>query len=276
MIPVSGTATQAAQTITFPVPVTEPVYPGGGATLSATATSGLPVGFLSTTTKVCTVSGSSGAGWSVSFIAVGQCSIEAYQWGNSSYAAAHQAFQNFYVHGLPQTITVVPLAGTLYAGSSTTAISASATSTLEVTFASRTSSTCTVSNTVDGWQLTTGGKGTCTIVATQPGNNTYAPAAPVTTTIQIHGNTQSITFPAIVEPVYVGGTVTLGATASSTLPVSYGSSHPAFCTVSQSSGVWSVNLLKAGTCSIMATQAGNSNFAAATNVNQNFYVHPTP
>jgi hypothetical protein len=267
-------AAQTPQTITFPLPVVEPVLVGGSASLSATTTSGLPVGFLSGTTSVCTITGSVGGSWSVSFIAIGQCSIEAYQWGNSTYKVAAPAFQNFYVHGLAQTITVTPITGTVTT-SSAIGLSATASSSLPVAFTSRTPTTCVVVNVV-GWQLVAGAKGTCTIVATQTGNSAYAEATPVTTTVLIHGQSQTITFPAITEPVTAGTSVTLEATASSALPVTYVSVHPTVCTVSSSGGVWSATLLTVGTCSIAAEQSGSPTFASAANVNQNFYVHPTP
>ncbi len=269
------TVAQVPQTITFASPVVEPIYAGGGTSLSATTTSGLPVGFLSRTTSVCSVSGSVGGSWSVSFIAIGECSVESYQWGNSTYAIAPQVIQNFFVHGLAQSITMTPIIGTITSGD-TVGISASASSSLPVTFTSKTPATCAIVNVV-GWQLVAGSKGTCTIVATQAGNTTYTAAALVITTLTIHGQAQTITFPAIVEPVTAGSSVTLSATASSTLPVTYVATHPAFCTVSESAaGVWSVNLLTAGTCSVIAEQAGNSTYASAISVDQNFYVHPTP
>jgi hypothetical protein len=268
------TVNPASQIISFPAPVIEPVYVGGSAALSATSTSGLPVGFLSATTSVCTVSGSVGSSWTVNFMAIGECSIEAYQWGNSNYAIAPQVFQGFYVHGLTQTISVTPITGTITAGSAV-GISASATSSLPVSFTSKTPTICVVTNVV-GWQLVASAKGTCTIVATQAGNATYTAAPAVTTSITIHGQTQTISFPAIVEPVTAGTSVTLGATASSGLPVTYASTHTAICTVSESGGVWSANLLTAGTCSIVAAQSGSTTYASAPNVNQNFYVHPTP
>jgi hypothetical protein len=58
------------------------------------------------------------------------------------------------------------------------------------------------------------------------------------------------------------------ATASSGLPVSYTSATPTVCTVSGST----VSLLAVGNCGIVANQAGNSNYGAATAVGRNFAV----
>jgi len=62
--------------------------------------------------------------------------------------------------------------------------------------------------------------------------------------------------------------VTLSATASSGLPVSFASLTPTVCTVSGSKAT----ILAVGTCTIRATQAGNGTYAAATPVNRSFSV----
>src|SRR6202044_2159412 len=61
---------------------------------------------------------------------------------------------------------------------------------------------------------------------------------------------------------------TVSATASSTLAVSFYSDTPGKCTVSGST----VTLVAVGTCTIVATQSGNADYAAATPVNQSFSV----
>ena len=63
---------------------------GGAGFLSATASSGLTVAFSSTTTGICTVTGSTVRG-----IALGTCIIAADQAGDSTYRAAPQMTQNF-------------------------------------------------------------------------------------------------------------------------------------------------------------------------------------
>jgi len=65
------------------------VVAGGRGTVSATATSGLPVTFTSTTTGICTVSGNTVTG-----IAAGTCTIAANQSGNANYNAAPQVTQS--------------------------------------------------------------------------------------------------------------------------------------------------------------------------------------
>ena len=111
-----ASAAGSSQTITFPPIGTQTV--GVPLTLSATASSGLPVNFVSSPSNVCTVSGNS-----ASFIAEGACFITASQAGDSAYLPA-VSVQSFSVYptntttkpsvtskiaasaGKPQTLTV--------------------------------------------------------------------------------------------------------------------------------------------------------------------------
>ncbi len=77
-----------SQTITFG---TAPnISVGGSGTVSATASSGLPVTFTSNTLPICTVNGSTVTG-----VAQGTCTITAKQAGNTSYSAAPNVDQPF-------------------------------------------------------------------------------------------------------------------------------------------------------------------------------------
>jgi hypothetical protein len=81
------------------------------------------------------------------------------------------------VGSIPQTITFGPLSSVTY-GVAPFTISATSTSGLTVSFASTTATVCTVAGTT----VTVVGGGTCTIVASQAGNSTYAPAMTLTRT----------------------------------------------------------------------------------------------
>jgi hypothetical protein len=81
---------KGAQTINFATPPAQ-TY-GTSYTLSATASSGLGVTFISTTTSVCTVSGTT-----ATFLATGTCTIDAHQAGNGGYLAATVVAQSFKV-----------------------------------------------------------------------------------------------------------------------------------------------------------------------------------
>jgi hypothetical protein len=255
--PVSQTFTvsAASQTITFGTIAAQNV--GTPLTLSATATSGLAVSYASTTTSVCTVSGNT-----ATMLTTGTCTIQATQAGNASYLAATPVSQTFTVNGLAQTITFGPIAAQTVGTPLT--LSATASSTLAVNFASTTSSVCTVSGTT-ATMLTSG---TCTIQATQPGNSTYGPATPVSQTFTVNGLAQTVTFGAIATQT-VGTPLPLSASASSSLTVAFGSTTTSVCTVSGTTAT----MLTSGTCTIQATQAGNSTYAAATPVSHSFAVN---
>src|SRR6185312_9534190 len=253
------TVAQTPQTISFG-PLGNVLLSAGTANVSATATSNLAVSFASNTQSVCTVSGSV-----VTLIATGVCSITASQPGNTTYAAADAVTQTFSVQNA-QTITFAPISDiTLTA--TPPALSATASSGLAVTFASDSQSICTVSGTA----VTLVAAGTCSITATQTGNNTYAAAPSVTRTFAVSLEPQTITFNSIASQP-LGTSPTLTATASSGLPVSFASNSQTICTVS----VATVTLLTTGTCSITASQAGNGTYAAATTVTQTFTVTLEP
>ncbi len=100
-----------SQTITFN-PLANQTYGVPPFPISATASSGLPVTFLSNTTAVCTVTGNT-----VTILAAGTCSITAYQAGNNTYASATPVTQSFTVFGALQiSNTSLPagLAGQAY------------------------------------------------------------------------------------------------------------------------------------------------------------------
>ena len=100
MVPQTFTVNGKAQTISFGAIAAQKV--GTPLTLSATASSGLAVSFTSTTTSVCTVSGTT-----ATFIASGTCTIDANQAGNSSYAAAAMAPQTFVINNPAPALTSV-------------------------------------------------------------------------------------------------------------------------------------------------------------------------
>lgn len=79
---------------------------------------------------------------------------------------------------------------------------------------------------------------------------------------------QTITFGALPDVAITVGTVSVSATASSGLTVSFTSDTPAVCTVSGTT----VTLVTVGTCSIRASQAGDGEYAAADDVVQSFEV----
>ncbi len=118
-----------------------------------------------------------------------------------------------------------------------------------------------------GSTLTVTGAGTVSVTALQAGNANYKAAPPVTQTIVVSGESQSISFGAI-PPQVAGTSLSLSATASSGLPVSFTSLTTGVCTVSGPAAT----LLTPGTCTIQASQGGNAQYAAAPSVTQSFTI----
>ena len=151
-------------------------------------------------------------------------------------------------------------------------ISATTTSMLTVTFSSSTPSTCTVS----GASVTLLTVGSCTIVASQIGDANFNAAPQITQSFSVGASAQSITFNAqtTASRAYTpSGMFAISplASASSGLTVTYSSTSPAICSASGSN----VTMLAAGTCTIAANQAGDANFAAATQVARIISITPT-
>jgi hypothetical protein len=166
-----------------------------------------------------------------------------------------------------QTITFAALSNQLL-GAAPFNVSATASSGLVVSFASLTSSVCTVS----GSTVTLVALGTCTIQAAQAGNASYSAAPNVNQSFSVTNAllSQTITFGALSNQIFGAAPFTVNATASSGLPVSFASLTTPVCTLSGSS----VTLVGTGTCTIRASQAGNATYSAAPNVDQSFTVTP--
>jgi len=235
---------------------------GGSSTLSATASSGLPVTFGSSTTAVCTVAGNV-----VSYLTVGICTVTADQAGDASYNAAPQVTLDITGDKVDQAITGFAANPSPGVVNGTSVLSATASSGLPVTFGSNTTAVCTVA----GDTVSYIAAGTCTVTADQAGNAAYNPAPQETLSITVNKVDQTITgLAANPDPGVVDGTSTLSATASSGLDVTFGSSTPAVCSVAGST----VTYLAAGTCTVTADQAGDDDYNAATQVTLGITVNP--
>ncbi len=268
--PATLTVTPIPQTITFTAPA--PGTAGGTATLVATGgASGNPVVFTVDPTSgagVCTVSGTT-----VQYLVAGTCVIDANQAAGGNYAAAPVVTRSVAVSKTAQTITFGALAAKTMLQTPVT-VAATASSKLAVTFTTSTPTVCTAGGT-NGVTITLLKAGTCSVVANQAGNTTYAAAPAVTQSFTVTGAAQTITFGALAAKTMLQTPVTVAATASSKLAVTFTTSTPTVCTAGGTNGV-TITLLKAGTCSVVANQAGNTTYAAAPAVTQSFTVTLAP
>jgi hypothetical protein len=245
-------ASAPSQTITFLAIPSQLV--GTPLTLTASASSGLAVSYSASPSSVCAVSGST-----ATFAAPGTCTITASQLGSGSYNAATSVSQTFAVLS-PQTITFGAI-GPQTVGTPVT-LNPLATSGLQVSLASYSTDVCKVI----GSNVTFVNAGTCSLAASQTGSSAYAPAATVIQTFAVF-YTQTIAFPEIGVQT-VRRPLTLAATASSRLPVTFTATPLDVCSVSENVALFSY----IGTCTITASQSGNDSYQAAPSVSRSFTV----
>jgi hypothetical protein len=258
----SFVVTKADQTITFG-PLADAGL-GAPITVGATASSGLAVSFSTTTPSVCAA-----AGTTISLLGVGTCTVAADQPGDGVYNAAPTVVQSFGVGLANQTITFGALADVTVTHAPITVV-ATASSNLPVSFTTTTTLVCTAGGT-QGATITIISAGTCTVQADQPGDDVYAAANTVTQSFAVTKLAQTISFGALAGLVLPHAPITIAATATSGLAVTFASTTTAVCTTGGTNGA-TVTLLKAGACVVRAEQPGNATFRAATPVTRQFTV----
>ncbi len=224
-------------------------------TASATSDSGLAVTIASSPAGICSISGNL-----VTIVAAGGCQLTASQAGNDQYNAAGDVSHTVTIAKANQTITFADPADQAFVAGGTFTASASSTSKLAVTLASSTTGICTIS----GNTVTMVSAGVCQLTASQAGNTNFNAAAPVNNSVTIGKADQTITFADPADQAFVaGGTFTTPASSTSKLAVTLASSTTGICTVAGNT----VTIVAAGDCLLTATQTGDTNFNAATPVN---------
>ncbi len=259
--------TIGSQTLIFGAAPAVNYLSSGAVTATSTVTTygtatGLPVSYSSLTPATCSVVGATGV---VTGLAGGTCTIAANQPGSANFNPAAQVTQSFTINPIAQNINTTTATGLVVGG--TVTLNWTSTSGLPVAYAVSPSAVCSVSGNV----ISGVGVGTCVVSATQSGNTNYTAAGAATQNVVVGQGSQSITLGAT-PAVYVGGTGTLAATATSGLAVSFASTTPSVCTVAGTT----VTGVAAGTCSITATQIGNANWTAATPVTLSFSIAYQP
>jgi hypothetical protein len=233
----------------------------------ASASSGLPVTFSSTSPTRCTADA---AGTVTLLSAQSQCTIRASQAGDANFNAAPSIDQTFNIAKANQTVsfTSTAPAGAIVGGPTYSA-AATATSGLTVTFSSLTAGVCTSSGT-SGATITFVGGGTCTVAANQGGDGNWNAAPQATQSFAVSAQApQTIAFTSTAPGDAVfGGTYGVSATASSGLSVVFSSLTAGVCTVSGGT----VSFVGVGSCTVAANQAGNASFLPASQVTQSFAV----
>ncbi len=177
---------KASQSIDFDPQSAKTYSPGGTFQLSGSpsASSGQPLSYASSTMSKCTKAMS---GTTVTIVAAGQCKIVASQGGTDDYEPADPVERTIVINPASQTITFGGQTQKTFVPNGTFPLSPVATTTasgLSITYTSETPDVCSVASpTVP--TITMLDLGTCTIEASQLGNNNYKPATPKTQNIEI-------------------------------------------------------------------------------------------
>ena len=258
----------APQTITFANPGTQNFGTSPTLSASSSAGAGYVVIFTSSTTGVCTVSGIT-----LTFVAAGNCTINADQAGDTSLLPAPQVSHTFTVNPVAPG---APTIGTAIAGDTQASIAFVAPSNnggSAITSYTVTANPADVapvqgaSSPIVVTGLTNGVAYTFTVTATN--------AVPLTGGASAASNsitpkaTQTITF-ANPSAQNFGTTPTLTATSDSGLTPTFTSSTTSVCTIT-SGGL--LSFVTAGSCTINADQAGNGSYLPATQVTRTFTVN---
>ncbi len=244
------------QTITFAdLPVM--TYGDPAVTMSASASSGASVTFTSSNTSVASVNGTL-----LTPNSPGTAEITAYQGGSGTYAPARY-IRTLTVGKATQTISFPSIPGKIFGDSDFTP-GATASSGLQVTYSSSNTDVATI---VSG-NIHITGTGTAVITASQTGNSFYNEALNVTANLTVSKADQSITFNALPSKIVGDPDFNPGATASSGLVVAYSSSNSDVATIVAGQ----IHIVVAGTAVITASQPGNSNYNAASAVQQTLTV----
>ena len=257
-----------SQTIDFPaLPDMNASSSAQTVTLGATASSGLAVTYTSSDTSKATISGST---MTVAANALGTISITASQSGgtdpsnsNITYIAAESITQTFSVSKADQFITFDALPDRNITDGTTFSLSATASSSLSVTFESNDTNLLTISGTT----ATIKDEGPVTITASQAGNDSYNPASK-SRSFNLFKKDQTITFAAISDTNTTVSSITPVASASSGLTVIYESNDTSIVSVSGST----LNINGGGYVTVTAKQLGSVAWRAATPVDRSFYV----
>jgi hypothetical protein len=268
--PVALTVTKQAQTISFPNLTSPVVYGVGPITLSATASSGLAVGFSAT--GPATVSGTK-----LTINGGGQVTVTASQSGNASYAAAP---------AVSQTVTVTPAKPSLALKSSAASASFGTQITLTATLtapASKTPSGTVVFNsgtTALGSGVLSGGKailatsalpaGTDSVTASYNGDTNYAPVVSPAVSETIACAKPTVKLVASPLSASWGSPVTFAVTVTGGAVKPTGSVQLNLGTVAEGAGVlvggaatFTVTTLPVGTDTLTASYGGDANYSAA-------------
>ena len=229
--------------------------------LASTSSAGLVIIYTSSNLNVAKVTGSE-----VTIMGIGSTTITATQPGNGYYSAATAVQQTLTVEKATQTITFNPIADKA-PSTATVELIASSSSGLPITFTSSNSAVATI----EGKIVTIKGQGTTIITASQAGNEFYSSAPNVEQPLTVAKLDQTITFYPLINKLKGDAPFSLVASSSSGLTVAFASSDPTIASVNGTT----VTIIKEGSVSITASQAGSADYKVAASVSQSLTIETT-
>jgi hypothetical protein len=238
---------KADQSITF-APLPPAVYRGPDFTVSASASSGLPVSF--TASGDCSVSGST-----VHILSAGKCWVTAHQPGDPDFNAAPDVDQRFTIEKAKQKIIGSAPEQKTYLDPDFL-LDITTTSGLPVVFDA--SGSCEMNESY----VRILAAGTCSLTAHQPGDSNFTAARIIDRRFMIAKADQTISFADLPSTYFGTGQLLLNSRATSDLPVSFAATG--MCPVTGKT----LYIVGAGTCAVTAIQPGDGNFNAAPPVTQ--------
>lgn len=251
-----------------------PIRFGENPTLTATASSGLPVAFqgLDSTCGIYYDTTSGTPVPKLGYASLGNCTIAASQGGNSRFRPAETVQRSVVIVRGIQSISTAGL-GDRFIGDGAQGLPALSSNGLPLTWASLTEATCSVSITRDGPVLRPNEVGTCTVRGDQVGSENFEPAS-VTHSMLISKRTQaplSLSLPN--RAIRVGERIRFSWSGGSTVnPVVARSATPRVCTVKYGY----VTFVRAGTCTLTAAKVGTTEFYdAASSARRTVFVRAT-
>jgi len=259
------TISKATQTISFPQPATQTFLQNGTFPISATASSGLPVSFVSLDSSICSVASST-----VTMLNPGTCLIEALQPGNNNYLSASTVTRSIQLASGPAQsnteLIITPASPAIFGQSirlDVTVTGNAPTGTVEFRLGPTTR--CTGVPLVDGQAsciIDEADAGSMLFGAFYSGDTDNEPSESGFLPYTIDRADQTIRFfPPSGLSFVAGGSFALDGTASSGLSVDYfvRPISQSICSVSGST----LTMLSEGDCTIEAAQMGNNNYNMA-------------
>ena len=235
--------------------------------LGVTASSGLPVTLTSSNPAVAAVL-PSGA---IDALTLGSTVITASQPGNDLYFAADDVQRILTITRAAQSITFsefTPRTYSVVLSQNAITLPSTASSGLALTYTSSNPAVASVAGNV----LTVLKSGTTNITATQSGDGNYSAAVSVVRGLTVNMATQTVTFSTLPLIKAVGQTFSLAATSSLGLPITYSVSPADLLSLTGTTAT----VTAAGTATITASQAGQTEQVTAASASQTLTLVNTP